>query len=89
MIAAEVGFPGDAFGGGFDAEGGERDHKMRVPAFGLSIDAGFAGPVAVPGGVVFAVAGVHDVGDAAVEGVVFGGGVRALGESGWAGFGAK
>jgi hypothetical protein len=54
---------------------------MRMPALCLRIDAGFAGPVAVPGGVVFAVAGVHDVGDAAVEGVVSAGGVGALGEA--------
>ncbi len=81
VIAAEVGFPGDAFRGGFDAESLEGNHNVSMPALCLCIDVGFAGPVAVPGGVVFAVAGVHDVGDAAVEGVVSAGGVGTLGEA--------
>lgn len=56
MVATEVGFPSDAFAGWLGAERGEGNHEMRMPAVGFRIDAGFAGLVAVPGGVVFAVA---------------------------------
>ena len=81
MIATEVGFPGDAFRWGFDTESGEGNDEVCVPAFGFRIDAGFAGPIAVPGGIVFAVARIHHIGDAAVEGVVLARGVGTLGEA--------
>lgn len=47
VVAAEVRFPGDPFGGGFDAERRERDGEMRGPAFVRRIDTGFAGSFAV------------------------------------------
>ena len=81
MIAAEVSFPGDAFRWSFDAENGKRDHDVCVPAFGFCIDAGFAKPVAVPGGIVFPVARIHDVGDPAVESVILARGVCTLREA--------